>query len=110
MRFAIDAHPKPAPHIATEREKLLDEARSAVCQRQSVYGEPEDSFGRIAAVWNVLLPLRDGEWTGAKVALALADVKRVRLSFNPHHRDSQVDLAGYAACAGQCSVAEGESG
>ena len=36
--------------------------------------------------------------SAAQVVIALLDVKLARLSSNPKHLDSQVDVAGYAAC------------
>ncbi len=86
------------------RIAVLDAAREAVTGRPDYYGEPEDSFGRTAEVYRAIFPER--EWTASDVALALAALKLVRLSFHPEHRDSAVDLAGYAACQAECADAE----
>lgn len=86
------------------RIAVLEAAREAVIGRPASYGAPEDSFGRLAEVWCAIFPER--RWTAADVALALAALKLVRLSFNPEHRDSAVDLAGYAACLAECADAE----
>lgn len=86
------------------RIAVLDAAREAVTGRPASYGEPEDSFGRTAGVWREIFPER--RWTAADVALALAALKLVRLSFHPEHRDSAVDLAGYAACQAECAEAD----
>lgn len=83
------------------RTDVLDAAREAVTGRPASYGEPEDSFGRLAEVWSAIFPERN--WTASDVALALAALKLVRLSFHPEHRDSSVDLAGYAACQAECA-------
>lgn len=88
----------------TVREEVLDAAREAVTGRPASYSEPEDSFGRLAGVWREIFPER--KWTAADVALALAALKLVRLSFHPEHRDSAVDLAGYAACQAECAEAD----
>ena len=88
----------------TVREDVLDAAREAVTGRPASYGEPEDSFGRVAHIWSAIFPERT--WTASDVALALAALKLVRLSFHPKHRDSSVDLAGYAACQAECASGE----
>ena len=38
------------------------------------------------------------EVSAAQVVIALIDVKLARLTSNPTHLDSQIDVAGYAAC------------
>lgn len=86
----------------TIREDVLCDAIAAVTGRPKYYGEPEDSFCRVALVWKAIFPER--AWTASDVALALAALKLVRLSFHPDHRDSAVDLAGYAACQAECIV------
>lgn len=86
------------------RTAVLDAAREAVTGRPASYGEPEDSFWRVAQVWSAIFPERG--WTASDVALALAALKLVRLSFHPDHCDSSIDLAGYAACQAECAAAE----
>lgn len=88
----------------TIREDVLDAAREAVTGRPASYGEPEDSFGRVAQIWRAIFPER--RWTAADIPLAIAALKIVRLSFHPEHRDSSVDLAGYAACQAECAEAD----
>ena len=36
--------------------------------------------------------------TAAQVVLALVDLKLVRLTHDPRHLDSIIDIAGYAGC------------
>lgn len=86
------------------RITTLEAARNAVLDRPTVYGVPEDCFARVASVWRAIFPER--EWTASDVALGLAALKLVRLSFDPTHFDSSVDLAGYAACQAECAVAK----
>lgn len=86
------------------RIAVLEAAREAVTGRPASYGDPEDSFGRVAEVYRAIFPER--RWTASDVALALAALKLVRLSFHPEHRDSAVDLAGYAACQAECAEAD----
>lgn len=83
------------------RLAVLEAAREAVTGRPASYGEPEDSFARVAEVYRAIFPER--MWTAADIPLALAALKLVRLSFHPKHLDSSVDLAGYAACQAECA-------
>ena len=85
----------------TIREEILEEARKAVCERGKEYGGPEDSFQRIAALWAAYGAT---SYTREDVAIMLGLVKIARLASNPAHRDSWVDLAGYAACGAECST------
>lgn len=90
------------------RESCLRIAHEAVCVgREVAHGSPEDTFGRIARLWEAYLLNRadlegrvvDAEpLTGADVAAMLALVKIARVQGNPMHADSWVDIAGYAAC------------
>lgn len=81
------------------RAQVLDAARAAVTvDRAATHGAPENSFGRIAAVWSARLGLTV---TPAQVCILLADLKGCRAWDNPGHADNWVDLAGYAACGGE---------
>ena len=88
------------------RAEILDAARAAVTtDRNSTYGEPEDSFHAVAAIWYALDQARGARSRGpADVALYLAALKMVRATSNPAHADSWVDLAGYAACGGEIAA------
>ncbi len=83
------------------RTEILDAAREAVAGRQEIHGGPEDSFGRIAALWNAYLAPDDHQLTAFDVALMLALLKIARAITAPEHTDNLVDLAGYAACAAE---------
>ena len=86
---------------ATSRSGILAEAsRVVTSDRTAVHGKPEDSFGKLAAVWSALLGV---ELTSSQCAMLLAALKIVRASDNPTHLDNWVDLAGYAACAGEAA-------
>jgi len=88
-----------------KREEVLDEAMRIVSgDRENTYGGPEDSFNRIAALWNAYLQERGGHLaplSPVDVAIMMALLKIARLSAAPTHKDSWVDLAGYAACGGE---------
>lgn len=85
------------------RKQILEEAEKCVCgQRQEDYGEPEDNFRVIADLW--------GTYTGLllkahDVAMMMALLKIGRIQSGRRTEDSYIDLAGYAACAGE--LAEG---
>ena len=85
---------------ANSRYKLLTDARKAVSRIE--YGGPEDSFQRIANLWNDWMAERSksiGEGFGPDdVAVMLMLVKIARLMSQVGHYDSIVDIAGYAAC------------
>lgn len=82
------------------RRQLLKEAADIVCaDRNTAYGEPEDSFEKIAILWSAWIkqPL-----TASDVAAMMILFKLARLKENPRHRDSILDIAGYAACMESC--------
>ena len=74
---------------------LLHHAAGVIEHREQVYGPAEASFAQIAARWSLVLEI---PVTPAQVAQCLIDLKLARLSHNPSHLDSIVDVAGYAAC------------
>lgn len=81
------------------RLQLLDEAATAVSRTE--YGGPESSFRRIAELWTVWLANRGyvvGDLQAEDVAVMLMLMKVARLMSSVSHRDSIVDIAGYAAC------------
>ena len=81
------------------RADILDRARAIVTgEREKQYGKPEDNFAIIAELW--------GTYTGYKfspvdVAMMMALLKVARIKTGVGTVDSFVDLAGYAACAGE---------
>ena len=76
-------------------EDLLAHAAAVVRDRRRVYGEPGKLFERVAVRWSQVLGVRV---TAAQVGLCLADLKLARLTMDPGHLDSLVDVAGYVAC------------
>jgi hypothetical protein len=75
-------------------EEFLEQAAGVVTGRRREYGEPVDVFEAVAKRWSSVF---DTDITAAQVVIALLDVKLVRLSRNPKHLDSIIDVAGYAA-------------
>jgi hypothetical protein len=74
--------------------ELLEHAAGVVTRRRREYGEPVDIFDAVAKRWTLVFGI---DITAAQVVIALLDLKLVRLSRDPGHLDSLVDVAGYAA-------------
>ena len=95
------------------REEILGKAEECVCgQRVTDYGKPEDNFERIAKLWNAYLyspltSLLNAPILSAKdVAIMMALLKIARIKSGNGSDDCYVDLAGYAACAGEIAERE----
>ena len=73
---------------------LLQHAAGVIEHRESIYGPPQELFAQIARRWSLVLGM---DVTPVQVALCLIDLKLARLTRNPSHLDSVVDVAGYAA-------------
>ena len=90
------------------RAQILDEAKKCVCgQRQQDYGTPEDNFTTISYLWSAYikaahpnLNIAVNEFSSKDVAIMMALLKIARIARGTSP-DSFVDLAGYAACAGE---------
>ena len=81
------------------RERILQLAAEAVCgQREQDYGSPEDNFATIAYFWSVYLGM---DITAQDVAMMMILLKTARVKNGGGTGDSFVDIAGYAACAGE---------
>jgi hypothetical protein len=75
---------------------LLEEAQSIINgARQEAYGTPLESFTWIGKLWSALLGI---EVSPEIVALCLIQLKVSRAVNTPGHRDSWLDIAGYAGC------------
>lgn len=92
----------------SKRESILREAINIVCSDRNLqYGEPEDNFSIIGELWSVYLnakrvaPTDRIELTAkdASDMLILFKVARSVTATTPK-KDTYVDIAGYAACAG----------
>jgi hypothetical protein len=89
-----------------KREDILEQAKICVCgHRQSDYGTPEDNFNRIGKLWSAYM---DIEFTAKDVAIMMALLKVARIKAG-NSIDSAIDLAGYAACAGEIYTKEEDS-
>ncbi|MDG4601839.1 MAG: DUF6378 domain-containing protein [Defluviicoccus sp.] len=74
---------------------LLQHAVGVIENRERIYGPAAESFEAVAARWSLVLGITVNP---AQVALCLIDLKLARLTRDPTHLDSIVDIAGYAAC------------
>jgi hypothetical protein len=84
--------------VAVICKEILDEASKLIGgDRHKDYGDKLINHQNIAKLWSVVLKK---EVTPHEVALCMALVKIARLT-HQHKRDSYVDLAAYAAIAGE---------
>ena len=94
---------------------LLDEAAETLEARGKPYGGAEDNFERIARLWSAHLVNRYNDYLGnltldrKDVAIMMILLKTARLANDPEHRDSWVDIAGYAACGGALGQAPADT-
>lgn len=86
------------------RKECLDKAAECVLQNRNIeYGEPEQSFGYISALWSAYLGTKLEPHDAAAM---MALFKVARLKVNPKYEDGWADLAGYAACGAECAGAQ----
>lgn len=91
----------------TRRREVLMSAAICVCtDRNLMYGEPEDSFGLISQLWSGFLgiPVSENDVMDMMILLKVARNGRAKV----RKRDTYVDIAGYAACAGAVVDQEGK--
>lgn len=102
------------------RAEVLNAARRCVCgQREQDYGNPEDNFRTIAHFWNDYLGAAHPELnledvarcmevpeiiTPKDVAVMMGLLKVARIATGTGTEDCFIDLAGYAACAGEIAT------
>ena len=81
------------------RPEILETARKCVCGgREQDYGSPESNFSTIARLWEAYSNVH---FSPVDVAMMLALLKIGRVASGKVKDDNFVDLAGYAACAGE---------
>lgn len=88
-------------------EEIFEAAQQCVCvDREEDYGNPEGNFKTIVNFWtsyinakyNIFVP-----FTPEDVALMMALLKIARMTHGKK-ADNYIDLAGYAACAGEIAT------
>lgn len=98
------------------RIDVLEQARELVCNdRQEDYGDPVVSFKSIARFWNGYLEsINRCELIDVDIAAMMVLLKVARSATGDGKLDCWIDIAGYAAIAGElgskqdCAVAETE--
>ena len=95
MKVNIPPHNRVQP-----RMEILDLAKTAVTDREKQYASPDVNYTRVAAIVQVILQekLRDSaQLSPADMVLINLAIKMSRLIEKPDHKDTQVDIAGYAS-------------
>ena len=75
-------------------ESMLRHAATVVAERSRASGAPAGSMELLAKRWSITL---GRTVTPAQAVMCLIDLKLTRLAHDPHHQDSILDIAGYAA-------------
>lgn len=96
------------------RKEILEAAKRCVCgDRERDYGTPEKNFELIAELWTTYLKAKCVS-PGADVCIISEDIatlmclfKIARIATGRGKTDSFIDLAGYAACAGELATGGG---
>ena len=89
------------------RADILDTAKGYVTRDRNVtHGEPEETFGLIAAYWSAHLDIAVSE---TDVAAMMTLFKLARLKANPTNPENWVDGCGYLACGGEIAAAQARS-
>lgn len=89
--------------VLTDAEKII------YGDREKTYGHPSKNLNAIAVMWSAYLHSRGLLSSSAPdtmqpedVAIMMVLLKAARLGNNPTHRDSLVDICGYAALVERC--------
>lgn len=94
--------PKPAGMNQEQSapKSLLQQAHEVIYgDREQTYGDPAKNLRTIAAYWSVHLSSTTGEnivLTPEDVCEMMILLKVARLANTPNHKDSLLDIAGYA--------------
>lgn len=90
----------------SEKLNVLQEAEKIIYgDREATYGKPSKNLICIADMWSAYLTSRfgfEGLLTDKDVAVMMVLLKAARLGNTPGHRDSVVDICGYAALIERC--------
>lgn len=102
----VTSKPQENHEEISSRRNILKQAEKAVCQdRERQYGSPEDNFKIIADLWSTYLECQVNAHDVASMMILL---KLARVTTGHAHADNWVDIAGYAACAGEIESREVE--
>ena len=89
-------------------EDILDKARRICEARGEHYGDPYVDFMKIAHLWDLVFDT-DLPISPQQVALAMILLKIARITQNPghYHKDSILDVIGYAFCLEKVATESG---
>ena len=109
----FDAKTAEPPKPANKRAAILSGAEKLINgDRADTYGSSEQSFGRIANLWNAMGMQMHDPVTGPRpvtavdVTLALTQLKVSRIMGQINHEDSWMDAAGYIALGAELALKE----
>jgi hypothetical protein len=89
--------------VKLEKEDVCDVAKRLTSyDRQLDYGSPIEDFTKQAKMWSVIL---NTNVTPQQIAMCMIAVKLCRMTNSPRHRDSAIDVVGYARCLDLCNQA-----
>jgi len=89
--------------VKMEKEDVCDIAKRLTSyDRQLDYGSPIEDFTKQSRMWSVILQTNV---TPQQIAMCMIAVKLCRMTNSPRHRDSVVDIVGYARCLDLCNQA-----
>lgn len=85
-------------------EKTLKQTIEIIKDRGEHYGGVQQNWNDTAKIWNGILSSKlKHEITPADVGMLMIGLKLSRLKNTPDHRDSQIDICGYASLLGEMS-------
>jgi len=87
--------------MPTAPEEFIADAQEIFGKRAGEYGDAYLMHERISIIWTAILGV---EVQAHQVALCMAGLKMARLSHQPEHWDSWVDMINYAAIGGACAT------
>jgi len=82
-----------APKFDNQNDE--DEVEEILLQRHKDYGTPKENFTLIAKYWSIFLGI---EITAEQIPLMMILMKASRGQKNPKHKDTILDIIGYAKC------------
>ena len=95
LRQSYEARVKPRIRMQATPTSILDEAKEIIYgDREKTYGAPDKNLKMIGDLWTAY---KGVGFSAEDVCQMMILLKVARLANDPKHRDSQIDLCGYAA-------------
>ena len=90
------------------RTEILNAAKECICGKcEQDYGSPENSFRQVAELWNAYLGGKIVQPVDVPLMLVLLKIAQIQTGGGTD--DNYVDIAGYAACAGEVATLGGNN-